>query len=68
MDQHAEILKNRIEFCRKLLSQGVSAPDADRLTRAIMELQLELEAHRQRFPSDLIGEGSLSTSCPKSRQ
>jgi hypothetical protein len=44
MDQRAEILKNRIDFCRKLLSEGVSAPDADRLTRAIMELEFELEA------------------------
>ena len=62
MDQRAEVLKNRIEFCRRLLSEGVPAPDADRLTRAIMELQVELEAHRRRFP---IGEGRL---CPKSRQ
>jgi len=49
MDPHAEMLKNRIEFCRKLLRQGVSAPDAERLARAIMELELELEleVHRQ---------------------
>lgn len=52
MDQHAEILKNRIEFCRKLLRQGVSAVDADRLTRTIMELELELEVHWQRFHSE----------------
>ena len=48
MDQRAEILKNRIEFCRKLLSEGVSSTDADRLTRTIMELELELEVHGQR--------------------
>lgn len=48
MDPHAEMLKNRIEFCRKLLRQGVPAQDADRLTRTIMELELELEVHCRR--------------------
>jgi len=49
MDQRAEILRNRIDFCRKLLSEGVSAPEADRLTRAIMELELELEAQVEQY-------------------
>jgi hypothetical protein len=52
MDERAEILKTRIEFCRKLLSEGVPAPDADGLTLSIMELQLELEVHCRRFPCE----------------
>jgi hypothetical protein len=49
MDQRAETLRNRIDFCRELLRQGVSAPDADRLTRTIMELEVELEAQCRHF-------------------
>ncbi len=39
MDQQLETLRNRLEFCRQLLSRGVSAPEADRLLKAIMELE-----------------------------
>ena len=49
MDARVESLKNRIEFCRKLLRQGVPALDAERLARTIMELELELESDRARL-------------------
>ena len=51
MQEHAAVLKHRIDFCRKQLSQGVLADEGDRLARQIMELEIELEEHLRRFPA-----------------
>ena len=42
MDEQLETLRNRLEFCRQLLARGVSAPEAERLLNAIMELESAL--------------------------
>ena len=51
MQERAAILKQRIDYCRWQLSQGVPALDAERLARTIMELEFELEEHQRRFPT-----------------
>ncbi|HYM19251.1 MAG TPA: hypothetical protein VEU06_11850 [Micropepsaceae bacterium] len=39
MDEEFQTLRNRLDFCRQLLSRGVSAPEAERLLKTIMELE-----------------------------
>ena len=42
MDEQLETLHNRLEFCRQLLYRGVSGSEAERLLKAIMELESAL--------------------------
>ena len=42
MDEQLQTLRNRLEFCRELLDRGVSGSEAERLLKAIMELESAL--------------------------
>jgi hypothetical protein len=39
MDDYLQTLRNRLESCRELMSRGVTAPEAERLLKAILELE-----------------------------
>jgi hypothetical protein len=39
MEDQLQTLRNRLESCRELLSRGVTAPEAERLLKAILELE-----------------------------